>query len=151
MGYRSPLRRYGPDFRLTLTDPVYVNLFSQILYGKDSNATGFGKEASWWGGFVEADVKPINELIVYGRYDWIRGKRNDDTGVTINGVNGSIGPVDPKLWDIVAGAQYFLYDNFKLIAEFRHGEKDLGSVAANQEQLKKTVENAIFTGVRLVF
>jgi hypothetical protein len=65
--------------------------------------------------------------------------------------SGGIGPVDPKLWDIVGGAQYFLYDNFKLIAEYRHGEKDLGSVPAAPEQLKKTVENAVFTGVRLVF
>ncbi len=96
-------------------------------------------------------MKPINELILYRRYDWIRGDHYDDTGIMINGVNGSIGPVDPRLWDTVLGAQYFLYDNFKLIAEYRHGEKDLGSVPASVDQLKKTTENAVFTGVRLVF
>ena len=149
--YRSSLSRHGPDFRLTLNEPVYINLFSQILIAKDRNPTGFGQEAKWWGGFVQAEVKPLNQLVAYGRYDWIRGNHYDDTGIMINGASGSIGPVDPKIWDIVAGAQYFLYDNFKLIAEFRHGEKDLGSVLADPEQLKKTVENAVFTGVRLVF
>jgi hypothetical protein len=150
-GYRDQLRRDGPDFRLTLNEPVYINFYSQILFAKDSNPTGFGQEAKWWGGFVQAEVKPHNQLVVYGRYDWIRGNHYDDTGIVINGASGSIGPVDPKLWDIVAGAQYFLYDNFKLIAEYRHGEKDLGSVPADPGQLKKTVENAVFTGVRLVF
>ena len=149
--YRSHLRRQGPDVRLTFNEPVYVNLYSQILFAKDDNPTGFGQEAKWWGGFVQAEVKPHNHLMVYGRYDWIRGNHFDDTGITINGANGSIGPVDPKIWDIVAGVQYFVYDNFKLIAEYRHGEKDLGSVPAVQEQLKKTVDNAVFTGFRLVF
>ena len=150
-GYRDRLRRDGPDFRLTLNEPVYINLYSQILFAKDSNPTGFGQEAKWWGGFLQAEVKPLHQLVVYGRYDWIRGNHFDDTGIMINGANGSIGPVDPKIWDIVAGVQYFVYDNFKLIAEYRHGEKDLGSVPAVQEQLKKTVDNAVFTGFRLVF
>ena len=150
-GYRDRLRRYGPDIRLTLNEPVYINLYSQILLARDSNPTGFGPEAKWWGGFLQAEVKPYNQLIVYGRYDWIRGDRFDDTGIVINGANGSIGPVDPRLWDIVAGAQYFVYDNFKLIAEYRHGVKDLGSVPADPEQLQKTVENAVFAGFRLVF
>ena len=150
-GYRDKLQRHGPDFRFTLNEPTYVNLFAQMLFGKDSNATGFGRQASWRGGFLQAEIKPRSQLVVYSRYDWIRGDRYDDTGVTINGVSGDIGPVEPKLWDVVAGAQYYLYDNFKLIAEFRHGQKDLGSVPADPEQLKKTVENAVFAGVRLVF
>ena len=71
--------------------------------------------------------------------------------MTINGIPGTIGPVKPRLWDVVVGAQYFLYENFKLIAEYRHGEKDLGPVTAEESQLKKTEEDAIFAGFRLVF
>ncbi len=151
VAYNSRLLRYGPDFRLTITAPVSANLYTQILFGKDSNATGFGKEASWWGGFVQGEVKPRDDLIVYSRYDWIDGDRFDDTAVTINGVSGSIGPVDPRLWDLVAGAQYLIYDNLKLIAEYRHGVKDLGGVPANPQQLRRTLEDAGFLGSRLEF
>ncbi|SRR6266571_3314126 len=151
VGYTSRLLRYGPDFRLTFTAPVYINLFSQVLFCEVSNATGFGQEASWWGGFVQGEVKPRDDLILFSRYDWVYGDRFDDTGVTINGVSGSVGPVDPRLWDMVAGVQYFLYDNCKLIAEYRHGVKDLGAVPADPAQLKRTEENAGFAGFRIDF
>ncbi len=155
--YKDRLWRAGPDITFTLNTPLYVNLSSQILFGEDSNATGFGKKATWWGGFVQAEVKPITELILYGRYDWIEGERFNDTDVTINGASGTIGPVEPSLWDVVIGAQYFLYENFKLIAEYRHGEKDLRpGTSANPDvqpidQLKKTEEDAVFAGFRLAF
>ena len=149
--YKDRLWRAGPDVTLTLHTPLYINLSSQILFGEDSNVTGFGKKATWWGGFVEADVKPINELVLYGRYDWIDGDRFNDTDVTINGVSGTIGPVKPELWDVVIGAQYFLYENFKLIGEYRHGEKDLSPASPTVSQLKKTEEDAVFAGFHLVF
>lgn len=149
--YKDRLWRAGPDISFTLLKPVYVNLFSQIFFGEDSNATGFGKKASWWGGFVQAEVKPINELVLYGRYDWIDGDRFNDTDVTINGASGTIGPVKPRLWDVVIGAQYFLYENFKLIAEYRRGEKDLRPESSTVSQLKKTEEDAVFAGFHLVF
>ncbi len=155
--YKNRLWRYGPDVSFTVVKPLYVSLYSQILFGEDSNATGFGKKVSWWGGFAGADIKPINELVLYGRYDWIDGDRFDDTSVAIfnvktgENVSGTIGPVKPRLWDVVVGAQYFLYENFKLIAEYRHGEKDLGSVPSDVDQLKKTKEEAVFGGFQLVF
>ncbi|MBI3780152.1 MAG: hypothetical protein HY278_03710 [candidate division NC10 bacterium] len=149
--YKDRLWRAGPDLTFTLNTPLYVNLYSQILFGEDSNATGFGKKATWWGGFVQAEIKPITELILYGRYDWIEGDRFDDTDVTINEVSGTIGPVKPRLWDVVVGAQYFLYENFKLIGEYRHGEKDLSPASPTIEQLKRTEEEAVFAGFRLAF
>ena len=155
--YEDRLWRAGPDITFTLNTPLYLNISSQILFGEDSNATGFGKKATWWGGFVQAEVKPITELVLYGRYDWIEGDRFNDTDVTINGASGTIGPVEPSLWDVVIGAQYFLYENFKLIAEYRHGEKDLRpGTSANPDvqpidQLKRTEEDAIFAGFRLAF
>ncbi len=151
VGYKDRLWRAGPDISVTLTAPIYVNLFSQLLFAEDSNATGFGKHAKWWGGFVEADVKPLDQLVLYGRYDWISGRRFDDTGVTISGVAGSIGPVHPRLWDIVVGAQYFLWENFKLISEYRYGVKDLRPTISDVEQLKKTKENAVYAGFQIVF
>ena len=149
--YKDRLWRVGPDISVTLTAPIYVNLFSQILFADDSNATGFGKKAKWWGGFVELDIKPLDALVLYGRYDWINGRRFDDTGVTISGVSGTIGPVHPRLWDVVIGAQYFLWENFKLITEYRHGLKDLQPTLSDVEQLKKTKENAVFAGFQMVF
>lgn len=149
--YKDRLWRVGPDISLTLTEPIYVNLFSQILFGRDSDATGFGKAATWWGGFVQAEVKPLSELIVYARYDWINGDQFNDTNVTINGASGTIGPVNPRLWDAVVGAQYFLYENFKLTAEYRHGKKELRPDSQTVSQLKKTDEDAVFTGFRLAF
>jgi hypothetical protein len=134
--YEDRLWRAGPDITFTLLNPLYLNLYSQILFGEDSNATGFGKKASWWGGFVQGEVKPLDELILYGRYDWIDGDRFNDTDVTIN---------------VVIGAQYFLYENFKLTAEYRRGEKDLNPARPTVFQLKKTEEDAVFAGFRLVF
>lgn len=149
--YRDRLWRAGPDISLTLNTPVYMNLFSQILFGRNSNATGFGKAVTWWGGFIQAEVKPLSELIVYTRYDWINGNRFNDTNITINGISGSIGPVNPRLWDVLVGIQYFLYDNFKLIAEYRYGKKELRPDSATASQLTKAAENATFVGFRLAF
>lgn len=149
--YKDRLWRAGPDISITLAKPIYIDLYSQILFAEDSDATGFGRKASWWGGFAGLDVKPLEALVLYARYDWINGRRYDDTGVTINGVSGETGPVHPRLWDIVVGAQYFLYDNIRLMAEYRHGEKDLRPAIADVAQLKKTEENAVFVGFHLVF
>lgn len=149
--YKSRLWLAGPDISITLPKPIYIDLYSQILFAEASNPTGFGQNASWWGGFVQVDVKPLDTLVLYARYDWINGQSFDDTGVTINGVSGETGPVNPRLWDVVLGAQYFLYENFKLIAEYRYGEKNLQPAAPSAEQLQKTVENAVYVGFQLVF
>jgi hypothetical protein len=149
--YKSRLWRAGPDITITLAKPFYISLYSQILFAQDSNPTGFAKKATWWGGFVGADVKPIDPLVLYARFDWINGRQFNDTDVTVNGVSGVIGPVRPSLWDVVAGAQYFLYENFKLIAEYRRGEKNLRPDVADVSQLKTTTENAVFAGFQLSF
>ncbi len=149
--YKDRLWRAGPDLSITLTKPISIDLYSQIFFAEDSNATGFGRKASWWGGFVGVDVKPLDPLVLYVRYDWINGRRFDDTGVTINAVSGETGPVRPRLWDVVVGAQYYLYENIRLMAEYRHGEKDLRPATPDVAQLKKTEENAVFVGFHLVF
>lgn len=149
--YKSRLWRVGPDITITLTKPFYINLFSQVLFAEDSNATGFGKKARWWGGFVQADVKPIEPLVLYARFDWINGRPFNDTDVSINGVSGEIGPVRPRLWDVVAGVQYYLYENLRLIGEYRRGEKNLRPDVPDVSQLRKTTENAVFAGFQLAF
>ncbi len=149
--YQDRLWRAGPDVSFTLTTPFYVNLFSQLLFAEDSNPTGFARKARWSGGFVEADVKPWEPLALYTRFDWIDGRRFDDTGVTVNGVAGTTGPVHPRLWDVVAGVQYFVFENLKLIGEYRYGEKDLHPSSTDVSQLKKTTENAVFGGFFLSF
>jgi len=149
--YKDRLWRAGPDISITLAKPIYIDLYSQILFAEDSDATGFGQKARWWGGFVQLDVKPLEQLVLYGRYDWINGRGYDDTGVTINAVSGETGPVHPRLWDVIVGAQYYLYENIRLMAEYRHGEKDLRPALSAVGQLKKTEENAVFVGFHLVF
>lgn len=151
VAYKDRLWRAGPDVSITLNKPLYVKLYSQILFAEDSNPTGFGVDAKWWGGFVQADVKPIDQIVLYGRYDWINGDQFDDTGVMINGVSGETGPVDPSLWDVVIGAQYYVYENVKLIAEYRHGEKDLQPTSTSVDQLKNTKEDAVFVGFQVAF
>lgn len=61
----------GPDISVTLNAPFYARLFSQILFAHDGNPMGFGKQAEWWGGFVQAEAKPMDALVTYARYDWI--------------------------------------------------------------------------------
>jgi hypothetical protein len=155
VAYENQLWRAGPDISFTFDGPFYAKLFSQILFARDEDPTGFGKAAEWWGGFVQAEGKPLESLIVYARYEWIDGDRFNDTGVSINGVHGTIGAVDPHLWDAVFGTQYFLYDNFKLYAEYRHGVKDLNPGISPgvdpADQLDRTEDNAVFGGFRLVF
>lgn len=151
LGYNNRIWRAGPDFQFTLEAPTYFSVFTQFLFAQDRNATGFGEKARYRGGFLQAELKPSDNLIVYGRYDWIDGDTYDDTGVTINGASGSLGEVDPKLWDAVFGIQYYLWDNYKLIGEYRRGVKELSPDMATAEQLEKTEEDSIFAGFRLVF
>lgn len=168
--YGNRLWRVGPDISLTLSDPIYIKLFSQVLFGRDNNLTGFGKAATWWGGFVQAEAKPLGDnawpIIGYIRYDWINADRYNDSGVTItdrfgNTATGIVGPVHPRLWDTVVGMQYYVYQNLKVTAEYRHGEKRLRPGTSSNStgtedvlpanQLAKTVEDAVMTGFQVAF
>lgn len=157
--YKDRMWRVGPQISFTLSDPLYAKVFSQVLFGRDNNLTGFGKRATWWGGYVQAEAKLLGEwpIIGYARYDWINADRYNDSNVTINGANGIIGPVHPRLWDAVVGVQYFVYENLKVIAEYRHGEKRLRPGTSDNPgvtpdgQLSKTTEDAVMTGFHIGF
>ncbi len=107
--------RTGFDTTLSLV-PFGVPLWleNNVLYNEDSNPTGFNKSFVWWGGFHQLNCQPMKPLIAYGRYDWIIGNRYDDTAV------GGRTKAEPREWDIVAGIQYLILENFKLIGEYRH-------------------------------
>ncbi len=112
--------RTGLDTTLSLVPyGVPVWLENQVMYNEDSNPTGFNKSFVWWGGFHQLNCQPSKKFIAYGRYDWISGNRYDDTGVTIGGVTG-VTKAEPREWDIVAGIQYLILENFKLTGEYRH-------------------------------
>ena len=84
------------------------------MYSRESNPTGFGEEFKWQGGFHQINWQPKDESIAYVRYDWIHGDNFDDTafgGVTRASVNE---------WDVVVGFQHLIYQNLKLIGEYRH-------------------------------
>jgi hypothetical protein len=109
--------RVGPDATLSLAPlGVPVNLENCVLYNRESDPTGFGKEFVWWGGFHQLNWFISPSSVTYARFDWIQGKKFDDTAA------GGITRADPREWDIIAGAQHTVLANLKLIAEYRHHE-----------------------------
>lgn len=116
----NKMTRIGLDGTLSLVPygtPVWLQ--NQYMWNKETNPTGFGREFKWRGGFHQLNYQPSRTTILYGRYDYVKGDRFDDTTVLLNGVSG-ITRVEPKEWDVVAGVQHLLDSNIKLIGEFRH-------------------------------
>ncbi len=108
----------GPDLTLSLEPfdiPVWLD--TQVLFNRESDPTGFKKSFSWWGGFTQLNWKIVKPLIAYARYDWLRGNRFDDTEA-----GGVTGPVSPREWDAVGGLQWYVFENFKLLAEYSYRE-----------------------------
>ncbi len=119
---RNEMIRIGPDMTLSLVPlriPVWVE--NQYMYNRESNPTGFGKEFKWQGGFHQLNWQITNKAIMYDRYDWVSGKLFDDTTSTVLGVAGAT-KAKPREWDVVAGMQYLVLQNLKLIGEYRHHE-----------------------------
>ncbi len=117
LGRKNEASAVGPDLTLSLEPfDIPVWLETQVLFNHESNPTGFRKSLSWWGGFTQLNWKLLKPLIAYGRYDWLRADRFDDTGV-----GGVTGPVKPREWQAVGGLQWYVLENFKLMAEYsRH-------------------------------
>jgi hypothetical protein len=119
---KNSMTRLGIDGTLSLVPLGYpVWLENQYMNNRESNPTGFGKEFKWHGGFDQLNWQFKKEGITYVRYDWVKGDNINDTGVTTNGVTG-ITNSTPREWDVVAGIQYLLSQNIKLIGEYRHHE-----------------------------
>jgi hypothetical protein len=111
---------FGPDLTLSLEHlDIPVWLETQVLFNRESDPTGFGKGFSWWGGFTQLNGKlPVSAkflqwITAYARYDWLRGDPFDDTGA-----GGSTGPVRPREWQVVAGLQWYILENLKVITEY---------------------------------
>ena len=103
-------------------------LEAQVLFNRESNPTGFDKRFSWWGGFGQLNWKILRSLVAYGRYDWIEGDHFDDTDV--GGVTGS---VKPREWAAVAGLQWYVLENLKLVGEYSRREfENTASTPAHQ-------------------
>ncbi len=119
----------GPDLTLSLEPfDIPVWLETQVLFNRESNPTGFNKSLGWWGGFTQLNWKIVKSLVAYGRYDWLRGDRFDDS--TLGGVTG---PVKPQEWAAVGGLQWYVLENMKLVAEYsRHEFKNPASSPSKQ-------------------
>ncbi len=116
----NKMSRFGLDSTWSMVPygvPLWVQ--NQYMWNKETNPTGFGREFKWRGGFHQVNWQPVRSTVVYGRYDYVRGDRFNDTDVVVNGVRG-ITSVEPKEWDVVLGAQHLLDSNIKLIGEYRH-------------------------------
>jgi hypothetical protein len=112
--------RLGVDATLSLAAigiPVWLE--NQYMTNKEDDPTGFGVEFKWQGGFDQLNWQVSKKAIVYARYDWIKGNSFDDTTKSVNGVSG-VTKSKPGETDIVAGAQYLVQQNVKLIGEYRH-------------------------------
>lgn len=127
----------GPDLTLSLEPldlPVWLE--SQLLFNHESEPTGFEKSFDWWGGFTQLNWKIVKPLLLYGRYDWLRGDSFDDTTV-----GGTTGPGKPREWQVAAGLQWYVLENFKLLAEYsRHEFKNTASSPSKQR-----IEEDFFT------
>ncbi len=115
---------FGPDLTLSLEPlDIPVWLQTQVLFDRESHPTGFRKSFSWWGGFTQLNGKiPVNAkflqwITAYARYEWLHGDRFDDT--TVGGVTG---PVKPREWQAVAGLQWFVLENLKVVTEYSRRE-----------------------------
>jgi hypothetical protein len=115
---------YGPDLTLSLEPwEIPVWLETQVLFNHESNPTAFNKSFSWWGGFTQLNgtipvhLKYLQWITAYGRYEWLRGNRFDDTEP-----GGVTGVVRPREWQAVAGLQWFILENLKVITEYSRRE-----------------------------
>jgi len=112
--------RIGPDFTLSLAPyGIPVSLDNQLMWNRESDPTGFGKEFKWHGGFHQLNWAYSKTSVAYLRYDWVKGDAFDDTRSTVNGVIG-ITRSTPKENDIIVGWQHLYDQNIKLVAEYRH-------------------------------
>ncbi len=130
LGRRNEASAVGPDLTLSLEPfDIPVWLETQVLFNHESNPTGFNKSLSSWGGFSQLNWKIVQSLIAYGRYDWLSGDRFDDT--TVGGVTG---PVKPREWAAVGGLQWYVLENFKLVAEYsRHEFRNSASTPSKEK------------------
>ncbi|MBF0458467.1 MAG: hypothetical protein HQK99_11305 [Nitrospirae bacterium] len=121
--------RIGPDLTLSAVPyGVPVWLENQYMYVYENNPTGFDKGFAWQGGFHQLNYQFIPKAVIYGRYDWVKGDLYDDTSTRINGVFGQT-RTRPNEYDIVAGLQFTIAANVKLLGEYRYHEfKDTASV-----------------------
>jgi hypothetical protein len=122
----------GVDGTLSLAPwGVPLSLDNQYMWRSESNPTGFNTRFNWQGGFHQLNWFARPDLVVYARYDWIRGNTFNDTFA------GGITYSDPREWDVVAGIQYALWENVKFVGEFRHHRFEdhaTGAFAANMLQ-----------------
>jgi hypothetical protein len=115
--FQSARTSAGPDATLSLAPfKIPLSLENNVLYNRESNPTGFGKEFIWWGGFHQLTYFPTKRSVVYARYDWIEGHDFDDTSA------GGASKGRPQEWDLIGGIQYMVLENLKLIGEYRHHE-----------------------------
>lgn len=115
---------WGPDLTLSLEPwEIPVWLETQVLFNRESNPTAFDKSFSWWGGFsqlygtIPIRAKFLQWITAYARYEWLRGDRFDDTGA-----GGVTEAVRPREWQVVAGLQWFIFENLKVVTEYSRRE-----------------------------
>ena len=105
----------GVDGTLSLVPwEIPVSLDNQYMWRRESNPTGFNQAFTWQGGFHQLNWFITPQVVTYGRYDWLRGDRFNDTPF------GGITFADPRQHDYVAGIQYAPWPNVKLVGEYRY-------------------------------
>lgn len=122
---KNQFTSFGPDLTLSL-DPLDIPVWleTQVLFNRESDPTGFSQPFKWWGGFAQLNGKiPVHAkflqwITAYARYDWLHGKDTfDDTGL-----GGATGPVHPHEWQVVAGLQFYVFENLKVVTEWSRRE-----------------------------
>jgi len=111
-GARDEVLRVGPDLTLSYRR---VRVMGQMLAAHDSNPTGRHVGLWTYGGFVESDIRIATWLLSLVRFEYLSGPRFSDESV-----GGDVN-LRPEVWAVVAGLQYLLAENLKIVTEGSYG------------------------------
>jgi hypothetical protein len=105
---RDRALRVGPDATFYWRQ---LQVMGQILAGRDSDPTGVGRGLWWIGGFAEVNYRLTPRLLSLVRVEHVGMPTFDDRD------RGGSTHVRRRIWEVVAGGQWLIEENLKLVVE----------------------------------
>jgi hypothetical protein len=112
-GVHDQALRLGPDLTLYWRR---ARIATQFLAGWDSNPTGRHVDFWYYGGFAEGEYRLTPSVLALARLDSVGAPKFNDTA------QGGQVKYQPLLWDVTAGLQWLLDENFKVLVEATYGQ-----------------------------
>jgi hypothetical protein len=107
-GPRDRALRVGPDATFYWRQ---LQVMGQILAGHDSDPTDVGEGVWWIGGFAEVNYRLTPRLVSLVRVEHVGMPTFDDRD------GGGTTHVQRRIWEVVAGGQWLIEENLKLVVE----------------------------------